>query len=197
MITYQVKIFNSNGYQQADILSFNLKFYMQFTKSVENPPEKKAILTGVALYGVLLSAFSIVAIAQGNFVENIAHPLRYQAEKYRRSIAEKVIVETPDPFINAAVPALNTAGDGVWDEKQSEFMHGAVAWRVKLLGWRGSYLGDALGWHERMRRHLEYWAAQQNTSPISGELPPPAARRQITARLFADGGFNQSDAEPL
>jgi len=45
-------------------------------------------------------------------------------------------------------------------------MHGAVAWRARLLGWRGAYALDALGWHDRMRRHLDYWTAQQNTSPV-------------------------------
>ena len=92
-----------------------------------------------------------------------------EAEKYRQSIAEKVVVKTPDAFINAAVSALNVAADGVWDEQQSAFMHGAVAWRTKLLGWRGPYLGDALGWHARMRRHLEYWSTRQNISPISNQ----------------------------
>ncbi|HRH46156.1 MAG TPA: DUF4450 domain-containing protein, partial [Pyrinomonadaceae bacterium] len=92
-----------------------------------------------------------------------------KTEKYFRSISEKVVADTPDPFINAAVSALNIAADGVWDEEQSAFMHGAVAWRNKLLGWRGPYAGDALGWHDRMRRHLEYWATRQNVSPISKE----------------------------
>jgi hypothetical protein len=52
-------------------------------------------------------------------------------------------------------------------------MHGAVAWRSKLLGWRGPYVGDALGWHERARRHFTYWAAQQNTNPLSTAPPVP------------------------
>ncbi len=95
------------------------------------------------------------------------------AEKYRSSLASKVVVDTPDPFINAAAAALSVAGDSVWDENQSSFMHGAVAWRNKLLGWRGPYLGDVLGWHDRMRRHLEYWATRQNTSPIKEGPPMP------------------------
>lgn len=94
-----------------------------------------------------------------------------EAEKYRQSIAAKVIADTPDPFINAAVSALSVSGDSVWDEQQSSFMHGAVAWRTKLLGWRGPYLGDALGWHDRIRRHLTYWSGRQNTSPISDQPP--------------------------
>jgi hypothetical protein len=94
------------------------------------------------------------------------------AERRRRSIAEQVVADTPDPFINAAIAALTVAADGVWDEPAGTFMHGAVAWRSRLLGWRGPYSGDALGWHDRARRHLAYWAGRQNTAPISLALLP-------------------------
>ncbi|HUJ71748.1 MAG TPA: DUF4450 domain-containing protein, partial [Verrucomicrobiae bacterium] len=62
-----------------------------------------------------------------------------EAEQHRRTVAGKIVVETPDPFINAAASALCVAADGVWDEHDGVFMHGAVAWRNKLLGWRGPY----------------------------------------------------------
>jgi hypothetical protein len=87
-------------------------------------------------------------------------------EAHFRDLAGSLQVDTPDPFINAAGAAIAIAADGVWDEQQGAVMHGAVAWRARLLGWRGAYAMDALGWHDRMRRHLTYWAAQQNTSPI-------------------------------
>jgi len=89
-----------------------------------------------------------------------------RAEKHRQGIVGKVVINTPDEYLNAAAASLNVAADAVWDEPQGAFMHGAVAWRNKLLGWRGPYAGDALGWHDRIRRHLTYWAGRQNTSPI-------------------------------
>jgi hypothetical protein len=88
------------------------------------------------------------------------------AEAYWRRLAGQVTVKTPDAFINAAVPALCIAADGVWDGKSKAFMHGAVAWRNKLLGWRGAYTGDALGWHHRTRDHLRNWFPRQNADPI-------------------------------
>ena len=94
------------------------------------------------------------------------------AERRRRAIAEQVVADTPDPFINAAIAALTVAADGVWDEPAGTFMHGAVAWRSRLLGWRGAYSGDALGWHDRALRHLAYWAGRQNTAPVSPTLLP-------------------------
>ena len=93
-----------------------------------------------------------------------------EAEQHRRTVAQKIVVETPDPFINAAASALCVAADGVWDEHEGVFMHGAVAWRNKLLGWRGPYAGDAFGWHDRTRRHLIYWAGHQNTNALAATL---------------------------
>lgn len=101
------------------------------------------------------------------------HEALFQAaEERRRAIAKRVVVETPDPFINAAAAALNIAADAVWDAKQTSFMHGAVAWRNRLLGWRGMYAGDAFGWHERTRQHIAGFAKEQNLNPIPDTLPP-------------------------
>ena len=94
------------------------------------------------------------------------------AKKHRIAIAQEIVVQTPDPCIDAAAAALCVAGNGVWDVRQGAFMHGAVAWREKLLGWRGPYLGDALGWFDRIQRHLIGWSKRQNVSPIPDTLPP-------------------------
>lgn len=117
------------------------------------------------------------------------------AENNRRAVAEHVVIETPDPFINAAASALNVAADGVWDERQQSFMHGAVAWRNRLLGWRGIYSGDALGWHERTRLHFEGFARQQNTNPIPAELSPADASANLSrseAALHSNGNMTRN-----
>jgi hypothetical protein len=95
-----------------------------------------------------------------------------ESEAHFRQLADSVKIDTPDPWINAAASALGVAADGVWDEPQGVVMHGAVAWRARLLGWRGAYLLDDLGAHDRMKRHLTYWAAQQNTSPLQPHTGP-------------------------
>ena len=113
-----------------------------------------------------------------------------KAERERLARARRVVVETPDPFINAAVGALCVAADGVWDTRFGTFMHGAVAWRSPLLGWRGAYAGDALGWHDRTRKHLSRFAAQQNTNAIPVDLPPPDANVNLArseAALHSNG----------
>jgi hypothetical protein len=104
-------------------------------------------------------------------------------------------VVTPDPFINAAVGALNVAADAVWDEPQGAVMHGAIAWRSKLLGWRGPYAMDALGWHDRARRHLAYWATRQNTDPIPEKFPPPEPETNLARSrraLHSNGNLSAS-----
>jgi len=125
-------------------------------------------------------------------------PVFARAEEHRRALAERVVVETPDPFVNAAAGALNIAADAVWDDQQRVFMHGAVAWRTRLLGWRGLYAGDDLGWHERTAAHFASFARQQNTSPIPEKIPPPdeqfnLARSETAIHSNGDLSHNHYD----
>lgn len=113
-----------------------------------------------------------------------------ETEKDRKDVAERVLAETPDPFINAAVSALCVATDGIWDEPQGSVMHGAVAWRSRYAGWRGPYANDDFGWHDRSKRHLAYWARQQNTKPVSDKLmgPDPASNLARSHPAKQSGG---------
>jgi hypothetical protein len=117
------------------------------------------------------------------------------AESRRRTIAERVVVDTPDPFINAAASALCVAGDAIWDRQQQSFMHGAVAWRVRLLGWRGPYAGDALGWHDRTAAHFAGFAKEQNTDAIPEKIPPADANANLARNetaLHSNGDLTKS-----
>ncbi|ATC64460.1 hypothetical protein CMV30_11120 [Nibricoccus aquaticus] len=103
------------------------------------------------------------------------------AETYRLSVVSRVIVDTPDPFVNAIPAAIAISGDALWT--QSTVMHGNIAWRMPLLGWRGQYVFDAFGWHDRAREHFRMWAAKQNTDPAS---IPPAPRADPAKNLATD-----------
>lgn len=116
-------------------------------------------------------------------------------EAHFAALRAHVAVATPDPFLNAAVGALNVAADAVWDEPQGVVLHGAVAWRSRLLGWRGAYAMDALGWPDRARRHLAYWATRQNLAPLPAQLPPPDAASNLArseAALHSHGDLSNS-----
>lgn len=95
-----------------------------------------------------------------------------EARAHFQALRAQVRVETPDPYINAAMAALNVGAEATWDGPQQAVMHGAVAWRTKLLGWRGPYWLDALGRADRADRHFRDWARGQNVSPIPAAIPP-------------------------
>ncbi|HEV7330970.1 MAG TPA: DUF4450 domain-containing protein [Flavisolibacter sp.] len=89
-------------------------------------------------------------------------------EAKRKNLAGRIKVNTPDPFINTLGGALAVAADAVWEAPS--FLHGAVAWRMRLPGWRGAYLGDVLGWHDRARTHFSAYALSQVTEPAAGPI---------------------------
>jgi hypothetical protein len=112
-----------------------------------------------------------------------------------REIARRVTIETPDPYLNAAMPALNIAADAVWDTRQKAYVHGGVAWRVRLLGWRVGYAGDTLGWHDRTRAHFDGYAAQQNTAPVPSRIPAPEPESNLARNenaLHSNGDMTKS-----
>lgn len=88
------------------------------------------------------------------------------AENVRQTIANSLKINTPDPFFNTLGPTIAIAADGIWDG--TVWLHGAVGWRMPLNGWRASYTGDVLGWHQRSRVHFNAYAASQvtNVEPI-------------------------------
>jgi hypothetical protein len=90
------------------------------------------------------------------------------AETSVQKIASRVVVYTPDPFINTIGGALSIAADGIWEDPS--YMHGAVAWRMRLPAWRGPYVADPLGWHDRAWSHFSNYALSQIMEPISGPV---------------------------
>lgn len=92
------------------------------------------------------------------------------AEARRKAVAEQVRVSTPDPYMNAAVPAICAAADGIWDPPV--FVHGGVAWHKPYLGWRGAYAGSDFGWHDRAKTHFRAFAAVQLQEPATGKPKP-------------------------
>ncbi len=119
-----------------------------------------------------------------------------KTDSARKAIAEKINVETPDPYINAAVSALSTAADAVWDGQS--FMHGAIAWRMPLNGWRGAYAADWLGWHDRAETHFNGYFQAQYTTPASGPCVPDTAthlarqKEEIGTALFTEGYISRN-----
>ncbi len=123
-------------------------------------------------------------------------PRRFaEAEAHFAAIRDRVRIDTPDPYLDAAVGALDVATDALWDDQAQAIMHGAIAWRTALAGWRGPYALDDLGTHERARRNFDTWTARQNTSPIPDTIPPADASAHLSrneAGLHSNGDLSNS-----
>lgn len=94
-----------------------------------------------------------------------------KAEDARKALASRIRFSTPDPYFNTLGGTLAVAADGIWDGEV--WLHGAVGWRMPLSGWRAAYAGDALGWHDRARKHFDAYAASQVTD-VPNTIPHPA-----------------------
>lgn len=96
-----------------------------------------------------------------------------KAEQARKIIADRIKINTPDPFINTIGGALAIAADANWETPS--YMHGAIGWRMRLNGWRGAYMADALGWHDRAKIHLQSYALSQVKTPEAGSITPDSS----------------------
>ncbi|MFN8356039.1 MAG: DUF4450 domain-containing protein [Spirosomataceae bacterium] len=114
-----------------------------------------------------------------------------KAEAKRLAFSKRIILETPDAFLNPVAAALTVAADAIWEEPS--FLHGAVAWRMRLNAWRGPYCADPLGWHDRAQQHFKSYALSQVTSPPTGPLVADTALHlarhleKLGTALFSEG----------
>lgn len=93
-----------------------------------------------------------------------------QAEKSRKMLAGRVRIHTPDQFLNTLGGTIAVAGDAIWQSPAYE--HGAVAWRMWLNGWRGPYVANDLGWHDRAKTMLSAYNLMQLHSPDTTVVYP-------------------------
>jgi len=87
------------------------------------------------------------------------------------AIAATLKIDTPDEYVNAAGGAIGIAAETIWDQNQECVLHGGVAWRTKLAGWRGPYNLDALGNHDRAVQEFRHWLKRQNVTPVTTADP--------------------------
>lgn len=88
-----------------------------------------------------------------------------RAEAERAELASGVEFNTPDAWLNPLGGALAVAADGIWSGQA--WLHGSIGWRTPHLGWRGAYVGSAIGRHDRALTHFKTYADNQIT-----DIPP-------------------------
>jgi len=114
-----------------------------------------------------------------------------KASKETLELANRLKVTTPDSYINTLGSALAVAADGIWESPA--YLHGAVAWRMHLNAWRGAYVADPLGWHERAKTHFTSYSHSQVTIPASGPVVFDAERNlarqkeEMGTSMFSSG----------
>jgi hypothetical protein len=136
--------------------------------------------------------FLIQSPEQRNLVPYTELPkLFLAAEMARQKIATRIKVVTPDPYINTLGGVLAIAADAIWESPS--YMHGSIAWRMRLNAWRGPYVADVLGWHDRARSHFSSYGLSQVTSPPTGPVVPDTAlhfarqKEKMGTAMFSEG----------
>ena len=119
-----------------------------------------------------------------------------EAEAKRLQLVSRVQVKTPDAYINTLGGALSVAADGIWESPS--YMHGAVAWRMRLNAWRGPYVADPLGWHDRAWSHFSSYALSQVTTPETGPVIADTAlhlarqQEKLGTAMFSSGYISRN-----
>jgi hypothetical protein len=98
-----------------------------------------------------------------NFSDEDLKNIFNEAEKSRLILTNRIQLKTPDADLNNFGANLAVAADGIWESPT--FLHGAVAWRIRLNAWRGAYTADALSWHDRAKEHFQSYANSQVLKP--------------------------------
>ncbi|MBW7674768.1 DUF4450 domain-containing protein [Chryseobacterium chendengshani] len=150
---------NVNSLQQTDAVT--LEKLSEFT---QNKTDKSPII--YASYSSQKQPVYI-QVAKGksdnNFSDEDLKNIFNEAEKSRLTLTNRIQLKTPDADLNNFGANLAVAADGIWESPT--FLHGAVAWRMRLNAWRGAYTADALSWHDRAKEHFESYANSQVLKP--------------------------------
>jgi hypothetical protein len=108
------------------------------------------------------------------------------------AIEKQVVVDTPDPWLNAAVGASTSVIDGVY--RGNVYTHAGMRWGVPLLGWRTLFGGTVYGAHDNVKADATFFIGKQITaSDLTTPKADPAADLASQApesRMFGKGRVN-------
>ncbi len=96
-----------------------------------------------------------------------------------KELSQSVKIDTPNPYLNAALPSATLALDASWSSPT--FMHGPINWFVALPGWRSTYGATTAGWEDRA---YENAAAYFDKQASNGRIP---------SKLNGDSHYNMGE----
>ncbi|WEK71011.1 MAG: DUF4450 domain-containing protein [Candidatus Chryseobacterium colombiense] len=153
-----------NSLQSTDAKTLDLLFEL-----TQNKTEKSPIV--YASYSSQKNPVYI-QVAKGKLAKNLSDEelknIFNEAEKSRLILTNRIQLKIPDADLTQFGTNLAVAADGIWESPT--FLHGAVAWRMRLNAWRGAYTADALSWHDRAKEHFESYANSQVLKPDSAPV---------------------------
>jgi len=120
----------------------------------------------------------------------IADPAKAFADGLARvkAYGEQVVVETPDPYFDAAVSASVAAAIGLFVDPV--FVHGGSSWRNQQPGWRTMGAAYNYGFHEPVKRSIAFWDSLQVKKPKGsprGVYSANGAQQAGDSRFFGEG----------
>jgi len=95
--------------------------------------------------------------------------------KYMEGIGQRVVVNTPDSYLDAAVNAVSHAEDAVF--YPPVFRQGCMAWNIPFPGQRTLYGATAFGWHDRVLAEAQYYIASQVKHSTKHDADPDPGLR--------------------
>jgi hypothetical protein len=106
-----------------------------------------------------------------------------------KRIENQVIINTPDPWLNAAVGASEIVTDACF--REDIYTHSAMRWAKALAGWRTVYGGTVFGSHDNVKADARKFIAKQITDSANTiAKADPAAELSSQApdsRMFGKG----------
>ncbi len=117
-------------------------------------------------------------------------------------LEQQVVVDTPDPYFNAAVSAAAVSIDATW--YPPVYVHGGMAWNTPYPGWRTIYGGTTYGWHDNVKDEAKYYISHQEKSDEKNkpeaEKASDLSRQSQNSMLYGKGkitkdsyGYNFQD----
>jgi len=104
-------------------------------------------------------------------------------------VEKQVVVETPNPWLNAAVGACVNANDAHF--RDGIYSHSGMRWATGLLGWRTVYGGTVFGWHDNVKTDAKIFISKQimQSDKTTAHADPKAllSSQAPDSRMFGKG----------
>jgi len=97
-----------------------------------------------------------IAVGMGGNIQNVLADFESAwdaARGYNADILDRIVVKTPDPYLDAAVAMTALITEGAWGHEA--YLHGAWSWRLCYLGWRGWYAPVCFGRLDRVKTAIQ------------------------------------------